>query len=229
MYNLASEKNCVKFANFFDEKKFTPTFYLLIYVRRFANDCNNRYLPTSPPTRKDIKRPISRRTTNTESFLPLKFSIMVPCIFLPVLSKNSNHLFCLSLSSHAERPRGNVVLAWRYKMRLGFLCLYSGMAGSCGRKSANRETPRNSVRRRGGRPTGSCAREDLPRLAAQRLPCAVVGEIFYESSLSFSLPDARRSRLTQVKVRFCLMLCHLSTSTFLEFFKKFLLMLNIKR
>lgn len=41
-----------------------------------------RYLPISPPIKKQIICAIINNITSTESFLPLKFSMIVPCIFL---------------------------------------------------------------------------------------------------------------------------------------------------
>lgn len=47
-----------------------------IHVRDASNS------PIKPPIRKQTICAITRSITNTESFLPLRFSIMVPCILL---------------------------------------------------------------------------------------------------------------------------------------------------
>lgn len=44
----------------------------------------NNTLPMRPPIKKEVICPIISNDTSTESFLPLKFSIIVPCI----VSKN---------------------------------------------------------------------------------------------------------------------------------------------
>lgn len=57
------------------------------------------YSPIKPPIRKQTICAIIRSITSTESFLPLRFSIMVPCILL-VLSRTS-----LVIVTPRSRPR----------------------------------------------------------------------------------------------------------------------------
>lgn len=49
------------------------------------------YIPIKPPMRKQTICATIKSTTSTDSFLPLKFSIIVPCIFPRLLLKLVPH------------------------------------------------------------------------------------------------------------------------------------------